>query len=143
MKPRDQALIAAAALAAFAVPALLLRVPNNAIAPAPGGGAIVEAAAPPLALSRALFAETTSAEPALDGQPILVGIVGRLPDSAVALVRTAEGRTRPIAVGEVIDGWRLASLAAEAALFTRGRERARVELASGEAEPLTDEVAAP
>lgn len=63
--------------------------------------------------------------------PRVVGVVGRLPDRAVALVRGAGGGTRTIAMGESIDGWRLDSIAADAVLFTRGDRRARVEVATG------------
>ena len=62
------------------------------------------------------------------GQPDLVGIAGRLPDAAMALVRGADGRARSLAIGDSVEGWRLAALARDAALFTRGAERVRVPL---------------
>ncbi|GGE79813.1 hypothetical protein [Sphingomonas prati] len=61
--------------------------------------------------------------------PVLVGVVGRLPDAAVALVRDADGRSRPVAVGELAGTWRLEGLAADRAVFARGTERVRVRLA--------------
>ena len=64
--------------------------------------------------------------------PQLVGIVGRLPDDAVALVRQTDGRTKSLRPGEAIDGWTLASLAADAAAFTRGAERLRVAMPAEE-----------
>ena len=64
--------------------------------------------------------------------PALVGIVGRLPDAAVAMVRRASGGTRTLAPGESVDGWRLESLAATAALFVKGDRRVRAELPAGE-----------
>ncbi|AQR73579.1 hypothetical protein [Sphingomonas sp. LM7] len=68
------------------------------------------------------------AEAALPGDaPALVGIVGRLGADAVALVRTADG-TRALQIGESVEGWQLASLAIDAAFFTRGAQRVRVPL---------------
>ncbi len=61
--------------------------------------------------------------------PALVGIAGRLNRDAVALVRLADGGSRSLAVGESVEGWRLESLAIDAAYFTRGRERVRVAMA--------------
>lgn len=60
--------------------------------------------------------------------PTLTGIAGRLNRDAVALVRLADGSARTLAVGESVDGWRLESLAIDAAFFTRGRERVRVAM---------------
>ncbi|MEI9851843.1 MAG: hypothetical protein WDN24_14560 [Sphingomonas sp.] len=57
---------------------------------------------------------------------------GRIDRDAVALVRTAEGSSRTLPIGESVDGWRLESLAIDAAFFTRGRERVRVPLPEGE-----------
>jgi hypothetical protein len=64
--------------------------------------------------------------------PALVGVVGRLGEDAVALVRTAQGSTRALRIGESVDGWTLASLAIDAAFFTRGAQRVRVPLPAGE-----------
>ncbi|RZM11339.1 MAG: hypothetical protein EOP68_04065 [Sphingomonas sp.] len=61
----------------------------------------------------------------------MLGIIGRLNDDAVALVRTADG-TRALKIGDSVDGWSLASLAADAAFFTRGAERVRVAMPAGE-----------
>jgi hypothetical protein len=63
--------------------------------------------------------------------PALVGIVGRLGADAVALVRNADGATRALQIGESVDGWQLASLAIDAAFFTRGAQRVRVPLPVG------------
>ncbi|MBE7204740.1 MAG: hypothetical protein INR70_44045, partial [Parafilimonas terrae] len=81
-------------------------------------------------LTRTLFA--VEQQPAAGGGPTLAGIVGRLPDQAVALVRLPDGRSRSVAIGGVVDGWTLVALSADAALFTRGGERARVAVTSGE-----------
>lgn len=91
-------------------------------------------APPPLAplsasFERPLFGASGEAEPTAPADaPALVGIVGRLNQDAVALVRTADGSTRSLKPGESVDGWRLASLAIDAAFFTRGNEKARVAL---------------
>lgn len=76
---------------------------------------------------RTLFAPT-EAEAAPADAPMLTGIAGRLNRDAVALVRLADGSARTLAVGESVDGWRLESLAIDAAFFTRGRERVRVAM---------------
>lgn len=122
-------LLLPAALVAAAMPALLLR-------PSPGRPAMATAQpplaappeAPPLAaaFTRPLFAAGTGDTTAAPDAPALVGVVGRLNQDAVALVRTADGSTRTLAPGESVDGWRLESLAADAAYFTRGNQRARV-----------------
>jgi hypothetical protein len=86
---------------------------------------------PPLAAAyeRALFGGAAAEEAAVPGDaPALVGVVGRLGADAVALVRTAEGTTRALQIGESVDGWQLASLAIDAAFFTRGAQRIRVPL---------------
>lgn len=103
-------------------------------------GPIRPATAPPLdaALARPLFTESASisevvaddpGESALASDaPELVGVVGRLPDDAVAMVRAADGRTRTLRAGDSIDGWRLSALSIDAAFFTRGNERVRLGL---------------
>ena len=96
---------------------------------------LAESPTPPLAATfeRPLFGAPAQAEDAgLPGDaPALVGIVGRLGADAVALVRTADGTTRALQVGESVDGWQLASLAIDAAFFTRGAQRVRVPLPVG------------
>jgi hypothetical protein len=96
---------------------------------------LAASAAPPLAAAyeRSLFGAAGNddeSEPPADA-PALVGIVGRLGEDAVALVRTAEGTTRALRLGESVDGWTLASLAIDAAFFTRGAQRVRVPLPAG------------
>ncbi|MEG3179681.1 hypothetical protein [Sphingomonas sp. LT1P40] len=138
---RQQGLaLGAAACFAVAMPLVLLlfgdplvvtntREPDRAIIPPP--------VAPVAAVyERALFApllegsEGGDAAPA--DAPALVGIAGRLNRDAVALVRLADGGSRSIAVGESVEGWRLESLAIDAAYFTRGRERVRVAMAAAD-----------
>ena len=92
------------------------------------------AAPPPLSAvyERPLFGAAADAEaaPPTDA-PSLIGIVGRLGTDAVALVRSADGATRALQIGESVDGWQLASLSIDAAFFTRGAQRVRVPLPAG------------
>lgn len=103
--------------------------------PRPATLPLVENPTPPLAATfeRPLFgAPAPAGDAALPGDaPALIGIVGRLGADAVALVRTADGTTRALQVGESVDGWQLASLAIDAAFFTRGAQRVRVPLPVG------------
>lgn len=84
---------------------------------------------------RLLFATAEGGDAAPADAPALVGIAGRLNKDAVALVRLADGSARSLAVGESVDGWRLESLAIDAAFFTRGRERVRVAMATPDEVP--------
>lgn len=88
-------------------------------------GQVPEVAA---AYTRPLFAPAESAATAPADAPALLGIAGRLNRDAVALVRLSDGGSRSLSVGESVDGWRLESLAIDAAFFTRGRERVRVAM---------------
>lgn len=81
---------------------------------------------------RPLFAVAEGGEEMPADAPALVGIAGRLNKDAVALVRLADGSSRSLSVGESVDGWRLESLAIDAAFFTRGRERVRVAMDGGD-----------
>lgn len=83
--------------------------------------------APVRVFERPLFAAAEASAAPADA-PVLTGIAGRLNRDAVALVRAADGSARTLAVGESVDGWRLESLAIDAAFFTRGRERVRVAI---------------
>ncbi len=85
--------------------------------------------APVRVYERQLFAAAESESGPADA-PVLTGIAGRLNRDAVALVRLADGSARTLAVGASVDGWRLESLAIDAAFFTRGRERVRVAMQS-------------
>ncbi len=108
--------------------ALVPDKPANASRP-PAAAPIVAGNQPPLArvYERQLFgAAEPEAAPA--DAPALIGIVGRLGADAVALVRASDGKTRTLRIGESADGWSLASLAINAAFFTRGTERVRVPL---------------
>lgn len=131
--------IGGAALFAIALPLLALRSGPEAqsrVAP-PALKPLAAPARPPLAEAyrRPLFAATalaaSEAPPPADA-PQLVGIVGRLNQDAVALVRIADGSTRTLSVGESVDGWQLGALAIDAAFFVRGSERVRVPLPTGE-----------
>jgi hypothetical protein len=132
---RDAIALAAAGLFAVAMPMLLLRpgATPAAEAPAPPPPPLAAPAPPPLAgaFQRPLFAAAPDAavgDTVPGDAPELIGIVGRLDQDAVALVRGADGTSRTLKIGESVDGWLLASLALDAAYFTRGAERRRVPL---------------
>lgn len=132
---RDRALLASAALWAAGVPLWALWDRGGPV-PAPTmieRGNDVVPGAMSVALQRPLFAagETGDAEAPADA-PRLLGIAGRIGRDAVALVRGDDGATRTMAPGERIEGWRLESVSADAALFTRGGRSARVALAEAE-----------
>lgn len=129
--------IALALAGAFAVllpivllmPGKLGKAPPPRPRPAPIGAGTMPALA--RAYERPLFAIAEPVDAPADA-PQLVGIVGRLNVDAVALVKASDGTTRTLRVGESADGWSLASLAIDAAFFTRGGERVRVPLPIGE-----------
>ncbi|HEY0623462.1 hypothetical protein [Sphingomonas sp.] len=133
--------IALGAAAAFAVamPVALLWPGSEAAPPARAEAerAVIPPPVPEIAAvyERPLFAVAEGGEALPADAPALVGIAGRLNKDAVALVRLADGSARSLAVGESVDGWRLESLAIDAAFFTRGRERVRVAMTTLEAEP--------
>lgn len=64
-----------------------------------------------------------SAGVAGDGPPQLIGIAGRLPDDVEALVRSPEGGTLTLRVGQSAFGWTLISVTADRAMFDRGGTR--------------------
>lgn len=124
--------LALAAGAAVAMPVALLRSPAAPqTAPVRALPPLVAGDPPPLThvFDRPLFAAPPGAEDALPADaPQLTGIVGRLGSDAVALVRTAQGTSRTLAIGDSVDGWTLESLSIDAGLFRRGGQRARVPL---------------
>lgn len=113
------------ALGASILAGVLLIERNSAERPAPAAPAerpLPPAPAAPIDLAPPL-------PPALAGAPPpLVGIVGRLPDDAVALVRKPDGRTRTLQVGALFDGWTLASLDSGEAVFERRGQQVTVAL---------------
>lgn len=131
--------LGAAGLVAAAMPVILLRpgTAREAAVPAPPPTPLAAPELPPLAsaFERPLFAAAPDA-PIGDTQPgdvpDLIGIVGRLDQDAVALVRAVDGSSRTLRIGESVDGWRLESLALDAAFFTRGGQKARVALPAGD-----------
>lgn len=131
-----QTKLALGGAAAFAVAmptALLWPHGQGAVPPAPAiERAVIPAPMPAIAAAyeRPLFAVADGGEAPPADAPALMGIAGRLNKDAVALVRLADGSARSLAVGESVDGWRLESLAIDAAFFTRGRERVRVAMAT-------------
>ena len=132
MKPRPEWIaLALAGAVAIGMPLVLLlpgepdKAPRTDPPPAPiGAGSMAPLAQ---AYERPLFGAAEPAAAPADS-PQLVGIVGRLNVDAVALVKASDGATRTLRIGESVDGWSLASLAIDAAFFTRGRERVRVPL---------------
>ncbi|WP_404337510.1 hypothetical protein AB2M62_02470 [Sphingomonas sp. MMS12-HWE2-04] len=134
-RPERRALAAAAAFGLLAPAALLTLWPGRETS-GPSREAPLDAPALPdlaAAYERPLFAAASGADaPLPQDAPALVGIAGRLGADAVALVRGADGTTRTLHPGESIDGWQLASLAIDAAFFTRGAQRVRVPLPAGE-----------
>lgn len=143
LKPRPEwILLGVAGVFAVAMPIALL-LPGKAgkgAAQAPAPAPIGAGSMPELArvYERPLFGGGEAAEAPADA-PQLAGIVGRLNIDAVALVKASDGTTRTLRIGESVDGWSLASLAIDAAFFTRGAERVRVPLPiepnAGEAAP--------
>ncbi len=132
------ALCAAAGFAAAMPLALLWPGATDAVrADPPPERAVQPPPVPPIAAiyERDLFAPAGAGDAAPADAPALVGIAGRLDRDAVALVRLADGGSRTLGVGESVEGWRLESLAIDAAFFTRGRERVRVSLAGDAAPP--------
>lgn len=129
---------------AFALPGWLLYRAQPALPtlPAPGE-TVLPVAAPDAVPSRRLFLDPLS--PALTTQaedaPQLVGIVGRLPDNAIAMVRSEDGRTATLSPGQSHEGWTLVSLSPDAALFAKGARRVRSFLAADNPEPEVDEEA--
>lgn len=131
--------IVAAALIAITLPvALLWRTAPVPVVPLPHG----ETVAPiPVAVeapgSRRLFLDPLDPAhgPQAEDAPQLIGIAGRLPDNAVAMVRSRDGKTKVLAPGQSHEGWTLTTLSPDAALFTRGSRRVRSFLAADDPEP--------
>ena len=133
---RWQVALGAAGLLAAAMPLLLLppgKAPRRTVSPEPDRVVVRGLAPLEAAYERQLFAAAPAeAETMPEDAPALAGIVGRIDRDAVALVRAADGATRTLAIGESVDGWRLESLAIDAAFFSRGGQRVRVPLPAGE-----------
>lgn len=139
MTRAERTAIAVAALVALAVPMLVVGIGRDPVPVTPSAPALLAAplaAAGTTVYKRDLFGGGGDAvsedAPTPEDAPELAGIVGRIGADAVAMVRTADGRTRTIAVGDGVDGWTLESLAIDAAYFTRGGQKARVPLPAGE-----------
>lgn len=136
---QDWIALGAAGTFAAALPAALLW-PGSSRAAREARGVERAVTPPPVpeiaaVYERPLFAVAEGGEAMPSDAPALVGIAGRLDKDAVALVRLADGSARSLSVGESVDGWRLESLAIDAAFFTRGRERVRVAMAAPETSP--------
>jgi len=133
---RDWIVLGSAAAFAVAMPVALLWPGADRAEPAASAAerAVIPPPVPDIAAvyERPLFAVAEGGETAPADAPALVGIAGRLNKDAVAMVRLADGSARSLGVGESVDGWRLESLAIDAAFFTRGRERVRVAMTTPE-----------
>ncbi|WP_404711964.1 hypothetical protein [Sphingomonas sp. MMS24-J13] len=111
-----------------------LQLKAEAAAPwraATAGATLLEQADPaPQAPARTLFAVDApqDARPVANALPELIGIAGRLPHDAVALVRLPGGATRNLRIGETAGGWRLTTIAADRARFARGADQREVVL---------------
>ncbi|MBX3594188.1 hypothetical protein [Sphingomonas sp.] len=118
---------------ALAMPAALLSL-SGAGETKPGAVASARPIVPPpvpaigAVYERPVFAAADAAGDAPADAPALLGIAGRIDRDAVAMVRGTDGRTRTLSPGESVDGWRLESLAIDAAFFTRGGARVRVAM---------------
>ncbi|NML05663.1 hypothetical protein [Sphingomonas sp. G-3-2-10] len=136
---RDLIALGVSGAVAVAMPLALLQPGAQPVADAPAATQQPIAPPPQPALSsafeRTLFGSSPAAadESAPQDAPALIGIVGRLDQDAVALVRTADGTSRTLAVGASVDGWKLESLSIDAGYFTRGAQRVRVPLPSSDA----------
>ena len=144
--PAGSPWIAVAALVAVAVPVTLLwRAQPAPPAVVARGETVVPTPIPPEAdAARALFLDPLdpARAPAAEDAPKLIGIAGRLPDNAIAMVRAADGTSKVLSPGQSFEGWKLESLSPDAALFSRGSRKVRSFLAAPEAEPEPDPVEA-
>ena len=85
-------------------------------APTANGPIVTLAAAQPSPLpATTIFAPSpiTGETAAASAAPQLIGIVGRLPDDGVALLRLSDGSTRSLRRGEAADGWTVAAIDAD------------------------------
>lgn len=138
--------LAGAAILALLLPLSLLwwTAPTAAPPPLTGGGTVQasEVAAEASLIERRLFLPPLdpAKAPQIEGAPRLVGIAGRLPDDAVAMVRAGDGTTKILAVGQSHDGWTLKTLSPDAALFIRDGRQVRSFLPAPEPEAPDDPV---
>lgn len=63
--------------------------------------------------------------------PQLVGLVGRVKGPAVALVRTADGTTSVVRVGDEVAGWKVEAVGRDSITFSMGSNRQVVRLDYG------------
>lgn len=143
---RPAPLLAGAAIIALVLPlSLLWRTAPAASPPLAGGGTVRPSpvAAEASLIERRLFLPPLDPArgPEVEDAPRLVGIAGRLPDGAVAMVRAADGTTKIVGIGQAHDGWTLKTLSPDAALFTRGRRQVRSFLPAPEPETPDDPAA--
>ncbi|MHA6722501.1 hypothetical protein [Sphingomonas sp. RS2018] len=124
--------IGAAAAVAIGAPLWLLSA-GKLTTPSPPPPLTASASAPLAAVyRRPLFAAAAITDETPADAPDLVGIAGRIGRDAVAMVRTADGSTRTLAIGESADGWTLRAVAIDAAAFERGGQEVRVPMPSAD-----------
>lgn len=137
--PAGSPWIAAAVLVAVAVPMTLIWRAQPAPPTVVTRGETVAPTPIPseVASARALFLDPLDPAnaPAAEDAPKLIGIAGRLPDHAIAMVRAADGTSKVLSPGQSFEGWTLESLSPDAALFSRGSRKVRSFLAAPEATP--------
>lgn len=141
--PAGSLWIAGAVLVALAAPMALLWRAQPPLPDIPARGDTVQpvpVAAAAEGAGRPLFLDPLDPAnaPAAEDAPRLIGIAGRLPDNAIAMVRTADGTSKVLSPGESFDGWRLESLSPDAALFSKGSRRVRSFLPAAEPQPQPD-----
>jgi hypothetical protein len=147
-------LLAVAAVAAVAMPILLLHegdaaprvararfaLPAPAVSPLPAGALSFALSAPPFDPDRspgsapvevAAPAAAAPPPPPPPPAPRLVGVAAGGRGRAVALVRGADGETNVLSRGQSVDGWRLVAIGPQDALFELNGRRERVRLDFG------------
>jgi len=144
---RQWMILAGAGAAAVGGPVWLLEPEDRAIETPPGVSVtqlqVKPVASLGLALSAPIFSSTRSPVEAVASQtasgeeppsanapapPALVGIVSRARGRGVALVRGSDGETVMIGPGDAVDGWQLAAIERDKAVFAQGSDRRTLTL---------------
>lgn len=90
------------------------------LAPQRSGEVALAASEPGVTQLAPLFArQEDAASPPDQLVPVLLGIAGRLPDDAEALVRTPAGGLERLRIGAGSGGWTVVAIAADAVTFER------------------------
>lgn len=129
MSPVSHWIVRTIAIAAAILVPLLVLAPPEARAPSPAkvptrALPAIARATPAASTLPALFGTAPSTVADTDiGRPVLLGVAGRLPDDAEAMIRLPGEPTRAIRRGDTVMGWTLTVIAADRAVFTRGAEQ--------------------